>query len=52
LKAVAEIAPQVVAYGVGVRKNKAVQPELPSFDQGDRRDFAAIWRIQMTGTPG
>jgi len=25
-----------VVDGVGVRKNKAVQPELSSFDQGER----------------
>ena len=58
LKAAAEAAPQVVVYGIGVRKNKAVPLELPSFSKVNLRDFAnrlrvtgaqaALCRIQMT----
>jgi uncharacterized protein (TIGR04141 family) len=47
LKTVAEAAPQVVVYGIGVRKDRVVPLELPSFSKVNLRDFAS--RLKITG---
>lgn len=47
LKAVAESAPRVVVYGIGVRKKKAIPLDLPSFSKVNLRDF--VNRLRVTG---